>query len=154
MFSLDPVDGYKPPILAGHKDTVLAAFFAGTLPHNPQSQATLVWHKRLLTRGGCAGAKVAEDARLSGEEQHALYTASRDGALFCWVYEKGEPPAKRQRLDSAATADSDGGEQAGLGPSSEAEARADTFSGTPLVLKCVLRACTRSCKSLQVSSRV
>ena len=58
VFSLDPIEGYRPPTLAGHRDALVGVFFASP---NPAAAAP---HADLLT-------------------------VSRDGALFCWAYERG-----------------------------------------------------------------
>ncbi len=29
VFSLDPIEGYEPPLLAGHKDAIVSVFFTG-----------------------------------------------------------------------------------------------------------------------------
>ena len=30
IFSMEPIEGYRPPTLSGHRDSPLAVFFAGT----------------------------------------------------------------------------------------------------------------------------
>lgn len=35
VFSLDPVENFRPPVLTGHKDTPLAVFWAGAPPPPP-----------------------------------------------------------------------------------------------------------------------
>lgn len=65
VFSMHPVEGYRPPTLAGHREPVVAVHF--TSP------------------------KLRESAGLIGKEAPHLYTLSRDGALFAWTYRKPEP---------------------------------------------------------------
>ena len=62
VFSLDPIEGYRPPTLAGHKESLVGVHFTQD--------------------------KVVEAAGLLGKEAVALYTLSRDGALFAWSYYK------------------------------------------------------------------
>lgn len=59
-----------------------------TNSHTSQSNASVcLW----------TGNKVAEDARLTRDDEPRLYTLSSDGALFSWVYEHGEAPRRRKR---------------------------------------------------------
>ena len=60
IFSLHPIKGYRPPTLAGHKDTPVAVHFTSK--------------------------KVQEAAGLINKEVPMLYTISRDGALHGWSY--------------------------------------------------------------------
>lgn len=60
VFSLNPVEGFRPPVLTGHKDMPLAVFFAGS--------------------------QTANAARIGGKLPPELYTISRDGALHSFVY--------------------------------------------------------------------
>jgi len=64
IFSMHPIDGYKPPTLAGHKDTPIAVHFTSR--------------------------RLQESAGLLSKEAPALYTLSRDGALHAWTYYKRE----------------------------------------------------------------
>lgn len=64
IFSMHPIDGYKPPTLAGHKDTPIAVHFTSR--------------------------RLQESAGLLSKEAPALYTLSRDGALHAWTYYKQE----------------------------------------------------------------
>lgn len=64
VFSLNPVKGYRPPTLTGHREPLVGVH---------------------LTSG-----KLQEAAGLLGKEAPALYTVSRDGALFAWSYYKSE----------------------------------------------------------------
>lgn len=53
------------------------------------------------------GKKVAEDAQLTRDDLPALYTLSRDGALFSWTYDNSEEvshPRKKQRRAPSAEA--------------------------------------------------
>ncbi|PSC76313.1 periodic tryptophan 2-like protein [Micractinium conductrix] len=77
VFSLHPIEGYRPPTLAGHREPLVAVHFTT--------------------------AKLQESAGLIGKEAPLLYTLSRDGALFAWSYRKPEAPpaplaAQRQQL--------------------------------------------------------
>lgn len=67
VFSMHPIEGYRPPTLAGHKDTPVAVHFASS--------------------------KMQEDANLLGKEAPALLTLSRDGALHEWAYYKADAHA-------------------------------------------------------------
>lgn len=94
MFSLDPIEGYRPPTLAGHRDALVGVFFA---------------HPRAATAAAAAGTAPAH-----------LFTASRDGALFCWAFKRsadaptpGLPSQPADGLGSRAVADADGGVAAG-----------------------------------------
>ncbi|KAK9810682.1 hypothetical protein WJX73_010596 [Symbiochloris irregularis] len=58
VYSLQSIDGYKPPTLAGHRDVPVAVAFAGQAMHRA---ATAI-----------------------GQAPPALITVSRDGALFYW----------------------------------------------------------------------
>jgi hypothetical protein len=154
VFSLEPVEGYVAPTLAGHKQTLVASFFAGKerLQWNPSEAlpkllvGCISCHAQTSSRlclclASRAGAKVAEDARLSSREIPGLYTVSSDGALFSWVYEHGKEDhdrRKKRRVEPSAalpngkdSAEKDGDEdaEAGLGPGSEADGRAAPFSG-------------------------
>jgi periodic tryptophan protein 2 len=60
VWSREPVEGYRPPTLAGHRDNVVAVFFAEGGPHKDDPPST--------------------DSRAPS----TLYTMSRDGALFHW----------------------------------------------------------------------
>jgi hypothetical protein len=73
VFSLDPIPGYDPPLLAGHKDAIVSVFFTGP------------------------GTRRA--ASLAGATLPVLCTLSRDGALFTW----GFTPAAPGRLPASAS---------------------------------------------------
>jgi periodic tryptophan protein 2 len=64
IFSMHPIEGYKPPTLAGHKDTPIAVHFTSR--------------------------RLQESAGLLSKEPPALYTLSRDGALHAWTYYKAD----------------------------------------------------------------
>lgn len=64
IFSLDPIEGYTPPTLSGHKDLPLSVHFTSS--------------------------KVKEAAQLIDKEVPQVYTLSRDGALRGWSYNKEE----------------------------------------------------------------
>ena len=86
------------------------------------------------------GEKVAEDARLTRDDLPALYTLSRDGALFSWAYDREEEALhtrKKQRLITSNPADAEAielsdaeTEAAGNPPE---DARQASFSGGLLV---------------------
>jgi periodic tryptophan protein 2 len=94
VFSLDPIPGYEPPLLAGHKDAIVAVFFTGPLTR----RAALV----------------------DGKPLPVLCTLSRDGALMTWTFtpslrlagdaagttvvERTGPAPKRQRLPDGRAA--------------------------------------------------
>ncbi len=60
MFSLHPLEAFRPPTLAGHKEGIVGVFWAGP--------------------------RAAELAALDGAEAPHLFTVSRDGALFGWTF--------------------------------------------------------------------
>ena len=69
MFSRETVEGYRPPTLAGHRDSVVRVFLVeGTaldVDMTPTPRATLT------------------------QPPGALLSVSRDGALFHWVFDPG-----------------------------------------------------------------
>ncbi|GFR41863.1 hypothetical protein Agub_g2644, partial [Astrephomene gubernaculifera] len=82
VFSLNPIPGYEPPTLAGHKDAIIGVFFS--------SPATI--------------AKGTSD----GGEAPVMYSLSADGALHGWTYDASAaytldnlapPVAKRKRKE-------------------------------------------------------
>lgn len=75
IFTLDPVPGFTPPTLAGHKDVPVAVFFLG--------QA------------------LQSAAQVTTGQAVQLVTVSRDGALFMWAA-KAVQPAKAERLEALA----------------------------------------------------
>ena len=96
VFSLDPIEGYRPPTLAGHRDALVGVFFAHPDP-------------------------AAANPRID------LLTASRDGALFCWTYERSADTQNSvQGLGSAAAQPA---AVAGLGAAGRGAAQA---VGTPI----------------------
>lgn len=70
IFSMNPIEGYRPPTLAGHKDTPVAVHFTTK--------------------------RVQEAAGLLSKETPVLYTLSRDGALHAWSYYKSEEEEQKQ----------------------------------------------------------
>ncbi len=72
VFSLDPIEGYRPPTLTGHKGPLVAL--------------------HLTSR------KVQEAAGLLDKAAPCLYTVSRDGALFAWAYNKPAAEVGRARV--------------------------------------------------------
>ena len=67
VFSLNPIPGYAPPTLAGHKEALVGVFFT--------SEATRA------------------AAALAGQPATHLYTVSRDGALFGWHFTRSAAAA-------------------------------------------------------------
>lgn len=66
VFSLDPIPGYEPPVLAGHRDGIVGIYFSGE-----------------------GMVRAAEVEGLSGSSQPLLHTISRDGAVFTWSFTAG-----------------------------------------------------------------
>lgn len=86
VFSMHPIEGYRPPTLTGHKDVTVAVHFTS--------------------------AAVQEAAGLLGKEVPALYTLSRDGALHAWTYHKQEaavPAAAQEPTTTSSAEDEEGG---------------------------------------------
>ncbi|GLC52693.1 hypothetical protein PLESTB_000658000 [Pleodorina starrii] len=72
VFSLDPIPGYEPPALGGHKEAVLGVFFAS---------------QEMLRRGAAAGAEAeAGGWTPASAGPPVMYSISADGALHCWTY--------------------------------------------------------------------
>jgi periodic tryptophan protein 2 len=97
VWSLQPIAGYKPPALGGHKEAPVAVHFAG------------------------AGA--ADAARLLGKEPVALYSVARDGALHAWSYEAAAGPAAAETGSEGAEAE-EAEEASSSGSDSDADANA------------------------------
>lgn len=79
LFTLDPVEGFRPKTFAGHKDAVLNAFFSAdskTVSHLSSPPSVLIL------------------------KQQQIYTVSRDGAVFTWK-------AKPSEHDSDSDSDDD-----------------------------------------------
>lgn len=74
LYSLNPVPGWTPPTLAGHKDALIGVFFTT--------------------------AATQDAAELAGQQAVRLYTVSRDGALFGWSLESSS--ALKGGSDAAA----------------------------------------------------
>jgi periodic tryptophan protein 2 len=83
VFSLKPHKGYEAPVLAGHRDGIVAVYFSSE-----------------------AMQKVAQ---VEGKDIPLLYTVSKDGALFSWHFTPkprgtaaggGEPEAEEPAFDS------------------------------------------------------
>lgn len=68
VFSLHQIEGYRPPMLSGHKDMLVGVFFVG--------------------------AAAASAAELDGAAAPHLLTVSRDGALFAWQFHSDQPQAQ------------------------------------------------------------
>jgi periodic tryptophan protein 2 len=68
VYSLNPIPGWTPPTLAGHKDALVGVFFTT--------------------------AATQQAAQLAGQQPVVLYTVSKDGALFGWsLAGQTAPPA-------------------------------------------------------------
>ena len=96
VFSLDPIEGYRPATLAGHRDVLVGVFFARPDP---------------------AAAAPRVD----------LLTVSRDGALFCWAYERGAEtldPVQNPAVSRTAADANGGAAEAGGGGAEAAEGEA------------------------------
>ncbi|KAI8469923.1 MAG: WD40 repeat-like protein [Monoraphidium minutum] len=87
VFSLNPIPGYVPPILAGHKDRLVGLYFT--------SDAT------------------QSAAALAGLPPAHLYTVSADGALLGWHHNRGPEAAAAAAAAAARAAASgeEGGEE-------------------------------------------
>ena len=66
VFSRDPVPGFQPPTLSGHREKLVACFWGGGLAD------------------GASRAQAQTEA-LAGATPATCYTLSRDGALFIWT---------------------------------------------------------------------
>nr|ADI46885.1 UTP1f [Volvox carteri f. nagariensis] len=71
VFSLDPIPGYDPPCLGGHKDGVLGVMFAS---------------EEMRSRSGSSRLPLPPGGPL-------MYSVSADGALHCWTYGAPETAA-------------------------------------------------------------
>ncbi|KAF6253746.1 WD40-repeat-containing domain protein [Scenedesmus sp. NREL 46B-D3] len=90
VYSLNPIPGWTPPTLAGHKDALVGVFFTT--------------------------AATQQAAQLAGQQPVVLYTVSKDGALFGWSL--NDPTARPaaaaadasgKAADAADAADADAG---------------------------------------------
>ena len=81
VFSLHPIEGYRPPILTGHKETPIAVHFTSK--------------------------KLQEAASIMNKDPPYLYTISRDGALFGWTYFKDETPEELEGTEEDSDESSD-----------------------------------------------
>ena len=99
VFSLHPLEDYRPPTLTGHRQPLVAG---------ARARSRLAGAARRACRGGglqrafrrlpppraqptlpavhFTSARLQESAGLLGKEPPALYTVSADGALFGWAY--------------------------------------------------------------------
>ena len=88
VFSLNPIPGFEPPVLAGHRDGIVGVYFSGE------------------------GMVRASEMEGGSGPAPLLHTISRDGAVFSWTFTPStEPPstkvaAKRKR--SRATDEEEG----------------------------------------------
>lgn len=80
VFSASAVPGFKPPILTGHRDALVATFFAS--PHTKRA------------------------AVLLGDPEPSVFTVSSDGALFCYTFTPADslPDEVRQSGNSKQAA--------------------------------------------------
>uniref|UniRef100_A0A383VAW3 Small-subunit processome Utp12 domain-containing protein n=1 Tax=Tetradesmus obliquus TaxID=3088 RepID=A0A383VAW3_TETOB len=80
VYSLNPIPGWTPPTLAGHKDALVGVFF--TIAATQQA------------------------AQLAGQQPVVLYTVSKDGALFGWSLtgQTAPPAAAAEAADDDAEA--------------------------------------------------
>jgi WD40 repeat protein len=99
VFSMQPIEGYRPPTLSGHKEPPVAVHFT-------------------------SGA-VQEAAGLLGKQPPALYTLSRDGALHAWCYTKSEGAAAAPAGGAEEEEDDD---EAGSSDSSSSGSDSDSGS--------------------------
>lgn len=99
LFSAEPLPGFTPPTLTGHKDVLVAVFFA-----SPQTKRA---------------------AQLLGDPEPSIFTVSSDGALFGYTFMPADslPPealqaqqsklaAKRRRPKEQGVDDEDSGSEA------------------------------------------
>lgn len=73
VFSLHPIENYRPPMLSGHKDTLVGVFFTG--------------------------AAADSAAELNGTTALHMLTVSRDGALYAWQFHSDQPQPHSQHDD-------------------------------------------------------
>nr|BCL66081.1 nucleolar protein, component of the U3 processome [Volvox africanus] len=76
VFSLDPIPGYDPPALGGHREGVIGVFF---------SSERMRAHVAAATLGGATESYDA-DATSILSSPPLMYSISSDGALFAWAY--------------------------------------------------------------------
>lgn len=80
-----------------------------------------------------AGSKVAKDTSLLGGDSHALYSISRDGALFCWGYEHGSDERqarKRRKTRTGKLLSARSEENKAIADLTGSEEQVTVFSGT------------------------
>ncbi len=100
VFSLHPIEGYRPPMLSGHKDMLVGVFFVG--------------------------AAAASAAELEGTVAPHLLTVSRDGALFAWQFHSDQPSAPAQPSEAGVNGQSDWPSQGDDRPSKRQRAAGST----------------------------
>ena len=76
VYSLQALEGYRVPTLAGHKDTPVGVFFM---------------HR-----------SAASDISLDGKSAADILTVSRDGALFTWEFQAASSDGTEQSRSAAA----------------------------------------------------
>jgi periodic tryptophan protein 2 len=86
VYSLNPIPGWTPPTLAGHKDALVGVFFTT--------------------------AATQQAAQLAGQPPVVLYTVSKDGALFGWSL-SGQHTQPAAAAAAAAADDDSDAEEAG-----------------------------------------
>ncbi|KAG2492638.1 hypothetical protein HYH03_009054 [Edaphochlamys debaryana] len=108
VFSLDPIPGYEPPTLAGHKEAIVRVFFA-----SPEA--------------------LAKGTSTAGEPAPAMYSLSADGALHGWTYAASAAytldnlaphRAKRRRQEQAQAAEAEAEAEQGEGEEGAGDAAA------------------------------
>eukprot|EP00775_Hariotina_reticulata_P006700 gene6700-6923_t len=83
IYSLNPIPGFKPPTLSGHKDSLVGVFFTAQSTHHA--------------------------SELAGLPPVVLYTASKDGALFGWALVPGRAQAAAAAAAGSGGGDGGGG---------------------------------------------
>ncbi|GLI62923.1 nucleolar protein, component of the U3 processome [Volvox africanus] len=76
VFSLDPIPGYDPPALGGHKEGVVGVFFSSGRMRAQVASAT---------PGGVPESYDADATSILASPP-LMYSISADGALFAWTY--------------------------------------------------------------------
>ena len=88
VYSRDPLAGYLPPALGGHREPLVGAFFDGMLGGAGAGAGPAALSRGIVVVGA-AGALPNGPLSLLPSDVGAggkvLYTLSRDGALFVWV---------------------------------------------------------------------
>jgi periodic tryptophan protein 2 len=86
VYSLNPIPGWTPPTLAGHKDALVGVFFTT--------------------------AATQQAAQLAGQKPVVLFTVSKDGALFGWsLSDQPTQPAVAAAADDNDAEEADAGKE-------------------------------------------